>query len=537
MKIEFIGADHEVTGSCHFIECNGHSILVDCGMHQGERAYEDAKLPVNASLIEAVLVTHAHIDHSGLLPLLYKNGFRGRIIATKATRELCDIMLRDSAHIQEAECEWKNRKARRAGGEEVEPMYSMKDAYSVMTCFEGVDYHEIVTVCDGIKARFVDAGHLLGSASIEVWLKEGDTERKIVFSGDVGNANRPLIKDPEYIHDADYVLEESTYGDRDHENKGGVPKDFAKKLAEEIRRTLQGGGNLVIPAFSVGRTQEILYFIRKIKEENMIPGFSDFPVYMDSPLAVEATTVFKSNFMECYDEEAMDLVKRGINPIGFKNLHIAVTPDESKAINFDMTPKVIISASGMCEAGRIRHHIKHNLWRKESTILFVGYQSPGTLGYKLTHGAGKVRIFGEDISVQATITNLPGISGHADKTQLLDWIKAFGKTPSKVFIVHGEDQVTDSYAKLVHEETGLGAVAPYPGDTYDLITGEQIEFGSREKYEKARNGVGARIFDRLMAAGERLIAVIKKNKGLNNKDMAKFADQVTALCDKWDRKD
>ena len=307
MKLEFLGAAHEVTGSCHYLECNEKQMLIDCGMEQGADLYVNQSIPVNSAEIDYIFVTHAHIDHSGLIPLMYNHGFRGQIFCTEATKELCDIMLRDSAHIQEAEVEWKNRKARRAGEAEVEPMYTVEDAEKVMKHFVPCRYHLKVEIAEGITVRFVDAGHLLGSSSIEMWLTENGEERKIVFSGDIGNSNQPLIKNPEYIKDADYVLTESTYGDRLHDQ----PTDFAKALAEVIRRTLQGGGNLVIPAFSVGRTQEILYFIRKIKEEEMIPGFNDFQVVMDSPLAVNATNIFKMSVEECFDDEARELVKMG----------------------------------------------------------------------------------------------------------------------------------------------------------------------------------------------------------------------------------
>jgi len=536
MKIEFLGADHEVTGSCHYVECAGTRFLVDCGMHQGPDIYNKQEIPVNVSDIDFVLVTHAHIDHSGLIPLLYNHGFRGKIYATRATCGLCDIMLRDSAHIQESECEWKNRKARRSGGEEVEPMYTVADAIHVMEQFVPCPYHEILSINDNIKIRFVDAGHLLGSSSIEVWLYEDGENRKIVFSGDIGNIDQPLIRDPEFIDDADYILTESTYGDREHDK----PVDFAGALAEVIKHTLGRGGNLVIPAFSVGRTQEMLYFIRRIKEENLIPDMPDFEVYMDSPLAVEATNVFQKNIEECFDSEAMELVERGENPIGFRGLRTAITPEESKAINFDKNPKVIISASGMCEAGRIRHHLKHNLWREECTVLFVGYQVPGTLGYKLLHGEKEVRIFGEDIQVRAEIANLPGMSGHADQKELLKWMGHFKSPVKRVFVVHGEDQVTESYAALVKEKTGFEAGAPYSGEIWDLISGECIREGIKEKAKelerKSRGGrTAAAIYSRLLAAGARLMSVIRANSGLANKDMAKFADQINSLCDKWDR--
>lgn len=537
MKLEFLGAAHEVTGSCHYLECNEKQMLIDCGMEQGADLYVNQSIPVNPAEIDYIFVTHAHIDHSGLIPLMYNHGFRGQIFCTEATKELCDIMLRDSAHIQEAEVEWKNRKARRAGEAEVEPMYTVEDAEKVMKHFVPCRYHLKVEIAEGITVRFVDAGHLLGSSSIEMWLTEKGEERKIVFSGDIGNSNQPLIKNPEYIKDADYVLTESTYGDRLHDQ----PTDFAKALAEVIRRTLQGGGNLVIPAFSVGRTQEILYFIRKIKEEEMIPGFNDFQVVMDSPLAMNATNIFKMSVEECFDDEARELVMHGRNPIGFPGLRVAVSSDESKMINTDMNPKVIISASGMCEAGRIRHHLKHNLWRPESTILFVGYQVPGTLGFNLLHGAKEVKLFGEEVQVKATIENLPGISGHADQKGLLRWIGEFKENPPKhVFVVHGEDGVTDQYAELVHETFDFEASAPYSGDAWDLITGLQIASGSREriatKKSVSQGGKTASVvYGRLMAAGQRLMALIKKSGGLANKDMAKFADQINSLCDKWEK--
>lgn len=539
MEIEFLGADHEVTGSCHYVSAGGSRFLVDCGMEQGADIYENQKIPVHPSEIDFVLVTHAHIDHSGLLPLLYNHGFRGKVYATRATTDLCSIMLRDSAHIQESEAEWKNRKAKRAGKDLVEPLYSVEDADRVLTRFVSCPYHEKITISESVTVRFVDAGHLLGSSSIEVWLRENGEERKIVFSGDIGNTDQPLIRDPEFITEADYVLTESTYGDRVHDK----PKDYAKALADVIRRTLQGGGNLVIPAFSVGRTQEMLYFIRKIKTEHLIPQMEDFDVYMDSPLAVEATSIFSKSVSECFDEEALSLVNQGINPISFPGLKVAVTPEESKAINYNRKPKVIISASGMCEAGRIRHHLKHNLWRPESTVLFVGYQVPGTLGFNLLHGAKKVKLFGEEIGVNASIVNLPGISGHADQPHLLDWIGHFrNQPPKKVFVVHGQDEVTDSYAKLVHDTYGFDAVAPYSGDAYDLLTGEKIREGSRIRREEVSvrkpKTKGARtslqIYERLSSAGQRLNTIIKKSGGLSNKDLAKFADQVSALCDKWE---
>lgn len=534
MLLEFLGADREVTGSCHYVKFNDKHILVDCGMEQGPDLYVNQEIPVNASLIDYVFVTHAHIDHSGLLPLLYNHGFRGEVYATKATTELCGIMLKDSAHIQEFEAEWKNRKARRAGLPEVTPLYDLNDAAGVMEHFNACDYQSKIEICEGLTVRFVDAGHLLGSSSIEMWITEADACRKIVFSGDIGNGNRPLIKNPEYIEEADYVIMESTYGNRNHD----TPPDYAVELAKIMNMTFTKGGNLVIPAFSVGRTQEMLYFMRRIKMENLLPAYADFEVVVDSPLSVEATNIFNANVSDCFNKDAVALVNQGINPIKFPGLKVSVTSDDSKMINFDEKAKVILSASGMCEAGRIRHHLKHNLWRKDSTILFVGYQVPGTLGYSLINGVKKVKLFGEEIDVSADIVQLPGISGHADMNHLTKWIAALKEPPKKVFVVHGEESTAVSFAKHVTEELGFEAVAPYSGDTYDLITAECIKEGSRELVEHKEHHIYRTkntVFDRLLAAGERLLAVIKKCQGMANKDLAKFADQIIALCDKWDR--
>lgn len=533
MKLEFLGADHEVTGSCHYLKVGQTHVLIDCGMEQGADLYVNQEIPVNASEVDYVLVTHAHIDHSGLLPLLYNHGFRGKIYATNATTELCEIMLKDSAHIQQFEAEWKNRKARRAGRPEVVPLYDINDAMGVMEHFVPCPYAQKIEIEPGLTIRFVDAGHLLGSASIEVWAEDEDGKTKIVFSGDIGNGNKPLIKDPHFIEDADYVVMESTYGDRLHE----VSVDYAKELAEVITETFHRGGNVVIPAFSVGRTQELLYFLRRIKTENLMKEYQDFEVYIDSPLAVEATGIFHKNVAECFDEEALELVGKGINPIRFDGLKMAITSDESKMINFNEKSKVIISASGMCEAGRIRHHLKHNLWRPESTILFVGYQVPGTLGFNLLNGAKEVKLFGETVHVEARIENLPGISGHADKNKLLDWMGGFEKAPKKVFVVHGEDAVCDSFADAIHEKYGYEAYAPYSGDRFDLLTGACLEQGSRQVKQKKTpsSKASSNVFARLLAAGERLMRVIRDCEGMANKDLAKFADQINALSDKWSR--
>ena len=431
------------------------------------------------------------------------------------------------------EAEWRTKKNRRAGKPDHIPPYTMEDALGLIQHLAGCPYNKVITLEEGIKVRFVDVGHLLGSASIEIWLTEGETEKKIVFSGDIGNLHQPLIKDPSYVEEADYVVMESTYGNREHE----APPDYVKALAEVIERTLSRGGNLVIPSFAVGRTQEMLYFIRQIKADGAVSGHDDFPVYVDSPLAVEATHVFKENMLECYDDETRRLVEQGINPIDFPGLRLSITSEESKNINFDQTPKVIISAAGMCDAGRIRHHLKHNLWRKECSVVFAGYQANGTLGRSLLEGASEVKLFGESIDVRAHIELIDGISGHADRNGLLEWIGAFEKKPSHVFMVHGDDQVCTSFAEDLKRMMGLEASAPFSGSVYDLAAGKWLRETAGIPVEKAaapKKKAGA-VYDRLLAAGQRLLQVIRHNEGGANKDLAKFTDQIMALCDKWDR--
>ena len=534
MKITFIGATHEVTGSCYYLEAAGHKFLVDCGMEQGPDYYENAEIPVALGEIEFVLLTHAHIDHSGNLPAIYAKGFRGPVYATDATSHLCDIMLRDSAHIQMFEAEWRNRKGRRQGKPEFVPAYTMEDAMGVIRNFVGCPYNKAITPAEGISARFIDAGHLLGSASIELTIREEDTEKKIVFSGDIGNTCQPLIKDPEYLHHADYIVMESTYGDRSH----GEKPDYVKLLSEIIQETFDRGGNLVIPSFAVGRTQEMLYFIRQIKADGLVYGHDGFKVYVDSPLANEATTIFSEHQYDCFDEEAMELIQKGINPISFPGLKVSVTSDDSKSINYDEEPKVIISASGMCDAGRIKHHLKHNLWRKECTILFVGYQAVGTLGRKLIEGAPVVKLFGETIEVAARIESLKGISGHADMNGLLDWLGGFESDIKHVFVVHGEDQVTDSFAETVTKRFDIPAFAPYSGGYVDLATNQILSKGSpivKKKVEKPEKLRAESAFNRTVNAGKYLLEVIMKNEGLANKDLAKLEAQIKNLADKWNR--
>ena len=540
MKLMFLGADHEVTGSCHYIEACGKSILLDCGMEQGRDTYENQEIPVAAGRIDYVFLSHAHIDHSGLLPLLHKNGFQGQIYATEATTDLCRIMLLDSAHIQEFEAQWRNRKNKRAGKAPFEPLYTTEDAMAVMEHFVPCDYMKEIEVCEGVKIRFTDVGHLLGSSSIEIWLTENGVSKKIVFSGDIGNINQPIIHDPRYTTEADYVIMESTYGDRYHT----APPDYVAELAGQIQQTFDRGGNLVIPSFAVGRTQEMLYFIREIKEHRLIHGHDGFKVYVDSPLAIEATRVFAENYLDCYDTAAMALVQKGINPLTFQGLEVAVTPDDSMAINFDKSPKVIISASGMCEAGRIRHHLKHNLWRPECTILFVGYQAIGTLGRNIIEGEKEVRLFGETITVNAHIEELAGVSGHADKKGLLNWVNHFEKKPERVFVVHGEDLVCEDFTKCLKEEYGYNAFAPYSGACFDLATNQMISEGVKipvapkelpRGHAASEGGKRAMyLANQLDLANKRLQQIINLNKGGTNRDMEKLLKQINELCDKLD---
>lgn len=531
MKLTFWGAAHEVTGSCHMLTVGGKHVLVDCGMEQGPDIYKNQELSVEPADIDFVLLTHAHIDHSGLLPLLCKRGFSGQIYSTVATADLCSIMLKDSAHIQEFEAQWRNRKAKRAGKPAYEPVYTMDDALTAISLFIPCKYDEKLYINDNFSIRFTDVGHLLGSSAIEVWATENEETRKIVFTGDLGNIEQPILKNPTAVNGCDYLVIESTYGDRVHSTER---IDYIGELTEILRDTFRRGGNLVIPSFAVGRTQEILYFIREIKEKNLLPEFPGFKVYLDSPLAIESTSIFSKNRYDCFDEEALALIRQGINPLIFDGLITSTTSDDSRLINEDERPKVIISASGMCEAGRIRHHLKHNLWREDSTILFAGYQAMGTMGRKIIAGAESVRLFGEIIEVRAQIKTLTGISGHADKKGLINWIDAMEKKPEKVFVVHGEDEVTDHFADLVSETFGIPAFAPYSGSVVDLITGEVLEIGNNIHIVKVKPAQKRKrdCYDRAIAAAENLLEIVRNSDGLSNKDLIKYETLINNLANK-----
>jgi len=447
-------------------------------------------------------------------------------------------MLRDSAHIQESEAQWRTRKAERAGGIKVEPVYDLKDAEGAIRRFRPVSYGEVLQVDEGVVVRFTDVGHLLGSACIELWLTEGDQTRKIVFSGDVGNVNQPIINDPKKVEEADYLVIESTYGNRLHEKLDNTLDDKSSaavaELARFIQMALDAGGNLVIPSFAVGRTQEMLYAIREIKQKGLVRGHDGFPVYVDSPLAVEATGIFLQCDLSCLDEKTMEIVRQGVNPIWSQGVTLSVTSDDSKLINTDTRPKVIISASGMCEAGRIRHHLKHNLWRPESVVLFVGYQAEGSLGRRLQDGAKNVKLFGEEIAVRAKIATLHGTSGHADRDGLLNWLAGFREKPGLVFVNHGEDDACTAFRDLLRQ-MGYRAEAPFSGTEFDLLTGrmtvytEGVTIRKKPKTESRAN----QVYLDLVAAAEALLQLVKGRKGRANKDNSKLASQIRTLIEKW----
>ena len=441
MEIKFLGAAKVVTGSNVLITTDKYKILLDCGMFQGSEQLERLnfeKFQYNPEDIDFLILSHAHIDHSGRIPKLVKEGFKGRIITTNATFDLCKIMLIDSANIQQSDIEWENRKRRRAGKEPVEPLYTVDDADLSLRYFEPYLYDQKITLNDDIVVRFKDAGHILGSAIVELWIRENKDFTKIVFSGDLGMPGRPIINEPEYIEEADYLIVESTYGNRIHDDI----KESAKKLVDIINSTVLRGGTVIIPSFAVGRTQEIIYELNKYYEyDKSIEEFMKIPVYVDSPMAVMATEAFKKN-SSCFNEETKKLILNGDNPFEFSNLFYVKSQDESMKLNQYSFPKVIISSSGMCTAGRVRHHLKHNLWRKKNSVVFVGYQAEGTLGRIILDGKKKVKILGEEIKVESEIYDLEGFSGHADQKVLMNWVKNFKRKPKKIFVVHGEEELS-----------------------------------------------------------------------------------------------
>ena len=529
MKLHFYGADRCVTGSCHCLEINGKKILVDCGLQQGRDELDNRYLAFAPGNIDILLVTHAHIDHTGRIPLLVKNGFHGRILTTRLTADLMKIMLLDSAHIQESDAEYENRKGERAGREHVDPLYTEQDALDVFKYVTTCEYKEKVDLCEGVSAVFTDAGHLLGSASITLELEENGVHKTIVFSGDIGNVDQPIIRDPQLLKKADYVVMESTYGDRNHTEVWS----YTDELAEIIDETLGKGGNVVIPSFAVGRTQELLYFIREIKDQKLVKSTPNFPVYIDSPLAKAATTVFCGDLHGYLDEQALELVKDGTHMFTFPNLNLVESSEESKMLNMDSTPKVIISASGMCDAGRIRHHLKHNLWRANSAVVFVGFQSPGTLGRRLFDGVEKVKLFGEEIAVKAKIVNFQGLSSHADHDHLVQWIKAFDPKPTHVFVVHGDEDVAPVFAEELNS-LGFHAHAAKFTECYDLAANEMVSEGYiSERKRTAQKSRADNLYAKLVAAAESLLEFAKRCKGRPNKDISALTGQIISLIERF----
>ena len=471
MKITFLGATKTVTGSNVLIETEDKKFLLDCGLYQGqqkETMLNTDQFMYNPAEIDFVLLSHAHIDHSGRIPKLYVDGFKGPIYATKATCDLCEIMLPDSGYIQESEVEWLNRKRKREGKHEVPPLYTYQDAVDSLALFERIKYDEIIPITPSIRVRFRDAGHMLGSSIIEVWVTENGKEQKIVFTGDLGNNDIPLLREPTMIDEADILIMESTYGNRIHENKSDKAEEFLTIVSD----TLERGGNVVIPSFAVGRTQEILYEIQRSKQSDdkefrrKFEEIMSAPVFVDSPLAISATEVFLKN-LDSLDEEVQQDIKEGKKPLEFSGLKFTPSVEESRALNENANRSIIISASGMCEVGRIKHHLKHNLWRVDSTILFVGYQAIGTLGRKIVDGAQNVKIFGEEISVNADVEYIEAFSGHADQNGLLHFVDSFKKKPKQVYLVHGDEVAQIDLAKKINDGYNIPVEIPSLGDVYE----------------------------------------------------------------------
>ena len=537
MKITFLGATRTVTGSNFLVEAAGKKFLVDCGMWQGREDIEiqnGEDFEYNPAEIDFMLLTHAHIDHSGRIPKLYNEGFRNKIYAHKATCDLCTLMLPDSGHIQEAEIEWKNRKRIRKGEKELPPLYTAEDALKSLEVFEPVKYDEIVEITPDIHVRFNDAGHMLGSSIIELWVKEDGKETKTVFTGDLGNNDIPLLSEPTMIESTDYLVMESTYGSRLHLRN----EEKAKMFLDIVSETLDNGGTVVIPSFAVGRTQEILYEINKLKDiitdkefKRKYKTLMKSPVYVDSPLAISATEVFKEN-MELFDEETQAQIMQGDNPLEFPGLEFTRTADESKALNEDPKSSIIISASGMCEVGRIKHHLKHNLWNPKSTILFVGYQAPGTLGYSIVNGAKKVKIFGEEIAVNARIEYIEGYSGHADQEGLMNFIYSFITKPKHIFLVHGEPESQDILQAKIEEETKIGVTVPEFGETYEL--NEKVEMTHKIE-RKVANTLRNEIIGRLNRLKEEVkdmenyVIQDVDDKNLRDEDIFRINEKIKDL--------
>ncbi len=537
MKITFLGATKTVTGSNFLVEAAGKKFLIDCGMWQGnsELEMQNAEdFEFNPQEIDFMILTHAHIDHSGRIPKLYNEGYRNPIYAHKATCDLCTLMLPDSGHIQEMENEWKNKKRKRKGEKELPPLYTAEDALKSMEVFEPVQYDEIVEVTPEIHFRLNDAGHMLGSSIIELWVKEGEKEEKTVFTGDLGNNDIPLLDSPTMIDSCDYLVMESTYGSRKHLRNDEKAEMFLNIVSE----TLDNGGTVVIPSFAVGRTQEILYEINKLKEVKNDDEFRrkyktlmKSSVYVDSPLAISATEVFREN-TNLFEPEVIEEMEKGDNPLEFPGLKFTRTSDESKALNESNESSIIISASGMCEVGRIKHHLKHNIWNPKSTILFVGYQAPGTLGYSIVNGEKKVKIFGEEFAVNARIEYIEGYSGHADQDGLMNFIYSFRNKPKHIFLVHGEEDAQNVLRERIENETKIPVTIPEFGETYDVK--EQIEMINKIE-RKLPKTIKSEIIGRLQRLKDELTDMDQyvrddiNNENLRDEDIFRINEKIKDL--------
>ena len=538
MKVTFLGATRTVTGSNFLVEGAGKKFLVDCGMYQGaaEEEYEnEAPFLFDVNEIDFVLLTHAHIDHSGRIPKLYNEGYRNKVIATKATCDLCSIMLPDSGHIQEMEVEWKNRKRTRKGEKPLPPLYTAEDAAKCLEIFRPVSYDEIVEVAPDIQVRFNDAGHMLGSAIIEVWITENGETKKTVFTGDLGNNDIPLLSPPTMISDADYLVMESTYGNRLHIRND----EKAQIFLDVVYETLEKGGTVVIPSFAVGRTQEILFELNQIKEKRNDEEFAkkyqklmSIPVYVDSPLAISATEVFREN-MNLFNAETQKVISSGDNPLEFPGLKFTRTAEESKALNAKEESAIIISASGMCEVGRIKHHLKHHLWDPNSTILFVGYQAPGTLGSKLVNGEKKVKIFGEEIAVNARIEYIEGYSGHADQEWLMNFVYSFTTPPKHIFLVHGEPEAQKELKEKIEENTNILVTIPDFGESYEFD--ENIEMVGKAGKNVKERYLRLDVLERMNTLKEELedmSTIVKEeylDKNTDDSEILKIKDRLKEL--------
>ena len=493
LKISFHGACRTVTGSCTLVETDDTKILVDCGMFQGSKDLKElnyGEFNFSPAEIDYVILTHAHIDHSGLIPKLVKKGFKGTVIATKPTTNLCSILLPDSGYIQELEVERKNRKLARAGKPLLEPIYTHLDAKRALMFFSTLDYNLKVDLTPTISIRFQDAGHILGSSIVEIWAKENNYETKVVFSGDIGNLNQPIIQDPTVIEETDYLVMETTYGNRLHKNIG----DKQELLLQIIESTFLRGGNVIIPAFAVERTQDLLYYLARLDFEGRLP---DCKIYVDSPLAISANEIFKVSVKYFDDETKAAFDKIWESPGILQRIVMTRSAEESKKLNEVRTNAIIISASGMCDAGRIKHHLKHNLWREESSIVFVGYQAPGTLGRQILDGKKQVRIHGEQIAVNAQIYNLDGFSGHADQKALLQWFDSFKRKPKEVFLVHGEPEGMEVFKNLLLERYDLEVHMPELYQTFDLRYGQVKTYDIEGPTEKDIAYIYANIINKL----------------------------------------